>query len=89
MAGSGPTVVSVIRPLGRLLVLLVVAYAWSLALGSVAAAQERTQPMQRHEDGTKRRHWSLFKEGIQFFFEFVLRHNHFINLQFLPDPRIT
>ena len=74
--------------MGRLLVLLVVAYAWSLALGSVAAAQGRTQPMQRQADGRKRRHWSLFKEGIQFFFEFVLRHNHFINLQFLPDPRI-
>lgn len=73
----------------RLLVLLVVAYAWSLALGSVAVAQGRSQPMQRHADGRKRRHWSLFKEGLRFFFEFVLRHNHFINLQFLPDPRMA
>lgn len=73
----------------RLLVLLVVAYAWSLALGSIAVSRGRAQPMQRHANGRIRRHWSLFKEGLQFFFEYVLRHSIFINLQYLPDPRGT
>lgn len=72
----------------RLLVLLVLAYAWTVALGSYAVANGRGQPLQHHQDGRIARHWSLFKEGIQFFFESVLRHDNFIDLQFLPDPRV-
>lgn len=73
----------------RLLVLLTVAYAWTIALGSVAVSLDRGQPLQKHDDGSIRRHWSLFKEGLQFFFEHVLRHDCFIDLQFLPDARVT
>lgn len=73
----------------RLLVLLALAYAWCVALGSIAVDKGRGQPLQRHDDSNTRRHWSLFKEGIQFFFEHVLRHHEFIELQFLPDSRIT
>lgn len=75
--------------MANLLVLLAVAYAWSLALGSVAVAAGRAQPLHRHDDGALRRHWSLFKEGLQFFFEHVLRFHHFVPLQFTPDPRFT
>ena len=72
----------------RLLVLLVLAYAWAIALGSVAVAQGRAQSLQRHQDGRLSRHWSLFKEGVQFFFETVWRHDYFFDLQFLPDARV-
>lgn len=71
----------------RLLVLLVLAYAWAIALGGVAVAQGLAQSLQHHQDGRVSRHWSLFKEGLQFFFETVLRHDEFFDLQFLPDTR--
>jgi hypothetical protein len=73
----------------RLLVLLVVAYAWTIALGSAAITRGHAQPWQRHPGGLIRRHWSLFKEGIQFFCEYVLRHDDFIELQFFPDATVT
>ena len=73
----------------RLLVLLVLAYAWAVALGSYAVANGHGHPLQCHKDGRVSRHWSLFKEGVQFFFEVVLRHDQFIEMQFLPDDRLT
>jgi hypothetical protein len=75
--------------MANLLVLLALAYVWSLALGSLAVAHGCAQPLQRHADGAYRRHWSLFREGLQFFFEHVLRFDHFISLLFWPDPRLT
>lgn len=72
----------------RLMVLLVVAYAWALALGGHAVARGRARPLQRHSDGRCRRHWSLFKEGLAFFTEVLLRHTEFIGLHFIPDTRL-
>ena len=72
----------------RLLVLLVLAYAWMLALGGHAVQRGRARPLQRHQDGQHRRHWSLFKEGLQFFVEVVHRHTEFIGLHFIPDTRL-
>jgi len=54
------------------MLLLVIAYAWVLALGSQAVACDRSQPLQRHADGRITRHWSLFKEGLQFFTDWIL-----------------
>lgn len=71
----------------RLLVLLVLAYAWILALGSLAVHTGRAHPLQRHLDGQLRRHWSLFKEGLQFFTEVVQRLGMCPQLVFLPDTR--
>lgn len=75
--------------LARLLVLLALAYGWTLALGTIAVAQGRAHPDQRRPDGSRRRHWSLFKEGLQFFFEQLLRHHTFFDLQFFPSSRVT
>ena len=71
----------------RLLVLLVVAYAWMLALGGQAVRRGLAHPLQRHPCLQMRRHWSLFKEGLQFFVEVVQRLGEFLHLVFLPDPR--
>lgn len=73
----------------RLLVLLVVAYSWLLALGSQAVARGRAQPLQRHHDGSYRRHWSLFKEGQQFFVEVLQRYGLYLSLIFIPDTRLV
>lgn len=73
----------------HLLLLLVLAYAWMLALGSYAVAIDQAQPLQRHRDGTIRRHWSLFKEGLQFFTDWVLKSDICLKLLFLPDKRFT
>jgi hypothetical protein len=71
----------------RLLILLVLAYAWMLVLGGHAVAQGLAQPLQRHHDGHIRRHWSLFKEGLTFFVEHVQRHTLCLKFCFLPDRR--
>lgn len=73
--------------LDRLLVLLVLAYAWCIALGSQAVKNGKGQPLQKHSDGQVRRYWSLFKEGLQYFFEVIFRETLFLTLDFIPDHR--
>lgn len=73
--------------MARLLILLVLAYAWCLALGSVAVRQGRARQLVQQLTGPPRRHWSLFKEGLAFFFAYVQRHGLFVRLHFWPDLR--
>lgn len=73
----------------RLLVLLALAYTWVVALGSQAVAAGCAQPLVRRPDGALRRLWSLFKEGLNFFVEFVQRHTVCLGLIFIPDKRFT
>lgn len=73
--------------MARLLVVLVVAYGWMLALGSYATHWGRTQPLQRSPNGQLRRHWSLFKEGLCLFVEYVQRYTVCLKFCFLPDKR--
>lgn len=75
--------------MARLMVLLVLAYAWILALGGYAVQQGRSRPLQYHACGRYRRHWSLFKEGLQFFFEMILRAGTYFRLCFIPDTRFA
>jgi hypothetical protein len=58
----------------RLLVVLVVAYAWVMAIGSHAVAADQAHPLHRHPDGHFRRHWSAFKDGLHYFVEYVQRY---------------
>ncbi len=73
----------------RLMILLVLAYAWTLALGTYAVEYGFAQPLQKHKDGALRRHWSLFKEGLQFFTDWVLKTGVCLKLLFIPDKRFT
>jgi hypothetical protein len=73
----------------RLLVVLVVAYVWIVALGSQAVADGRAYPLTRCSDGTLRRAWSLFREGLRFFVEYVQRYALCRGLVFIPDHRCT
>lgn len=73
----------------RLLVLLVLAYVWIVALGSLAVAEGRAQPPIRSAQGTPRRAWSLFREGLRYFVEVVQRHTVCPDLIFIPDTRFT
>ena len=75
--------------LERLLVLLALAYSWCVALGSVAVKEGRGRTLQKHQNGSIRRYWSLFKEGLQYFSEIVLRRSIFITLEFYPDHRLA
>jgi Transposase DDE domain len=75
--------------LARLLVLLVIAYTWTVALGSQAVAHGAAQPVPRRADGKRRRWWSLFREGLRFFVEHVQRHTIYLGLIFIPDHRFT
>lgn len=73
----------------RLLVILAIAYGWCLALGGVAVQEGKARKPLRRAEGTVRRYWSLFKEGIAFFFEQVQRLGRFFGLCFYPDSRFT
>jgi Transposase DDE domain len=75
--------------LARLLVLWVIAYTWTVALGSQAVAQGRAQPLPKRADGQPRRWWSLFKEGLRFFVEHIQRNTICSDLVFIPDRRFT
>jgi hypothetical protein len=73
----------------NLLILLALAYTWVVALGSQAVARNCAQPLVRRPDGTLRRLWSVFKEGLRFFAQVVQRHTQCLGLVFIPDPRFS
>jgi len=74
--------------LERLLVLLAVAYGWLVAIGSQAVAAQHAQPLHRTPPGQPpRRQWSLFKEGLRYFTDFVQRYTVCLKLVFIPDKR--
>lgn len=72
----------------NLLLVLVVAYVWLIALGSQAVAEGCAHPLVRRPDGTLRRSWSLFREGLRYFVEVVARHTACPGLVFIPDTRL-
>lgn len=73
----------------RLLVILALAYTWVVALGSQAVARGSAHPPVRRANNTCPRLYSLFKEGQNFFVEFVQRHTVCLGLVFIPDRRFT
>ncbi len=73
----------------RLLVVLVIAYAWVIAIGSQAVEADQAHPLHPATTGQRRRHWSAFKDGLHYFVEFVERHTVCLKLCFLPDKRFT
>jgi hypothetical protein len=74
--------------MARFMLILVIAYAWTVALGGQAVKADRAHPLQRHPDGHIRRHRSLFREGLDFFIEVVARENKYFRLEFIPDHRL-
>jgi hypothetical protein len=62
----------------RFWILLVVAYVWMLLLGKAYADCGKASALKKHQDGSKRRQWSLFREGRQAFLTYrpdlVFRH---------------
>jgi len=73
----------------NLLIVLALAYTWMIALGSQAVAAGCAQPLIRRSNGTVRRCWSLFKEGMRYFVQFVQRYTVCLGLVFIPDTRLT
>lgn len=74
--------------MARLLMILVLAYTWVLGIGSYAVHWGRARPLIRRPNGELRRQWSLFKDGLQLFSDYVLRHNVGLELCFIPDQRL-
>jgi hypothetical protein len=73
----------------NLLVILAIAYTWMIALGSQAVAAGLSQPLVRRPDGTFRRLWSLFREGLRYFVQVVQRQTRCLGFTFIPDSRFT
>lgn len=74
--------------MARFMLFLVLAYAWVLALGSYAAHWGRTRSLHRRPGQPARRQWSLFKEGLQLFVEYVQRQGVCLLFCFIPDKRL-
>jgi hypothetical protein len=74
--------------MARFMLFLVIAYAWVLALGSYAAHWGRTRALHRPAGQPPRRQWSLFKEGLQLFVEYVQRQGVCLLFCFVPDKRL-
>jgi hypothetical protein len=77
------------RHVANLLILLAIAYTWVVALGSQAVAAGCAQPPVRRPDGSLRRLWSVFREGLRYFVQFVQRHGVCLGFTFIPDTRFT
>lgn len=71
----------------NLLMILALTHAWLIALGSQAVAAGLGQALIRCADGTLRRSWSLFREGLRFFAQVARRRTLCPDLLFIPDTR--
>lgn len=85
----GDSRIRVPHHVANLLVLLAIAYTWMVALGSQAVAAGCAQPLVRRPDGSFRRLWSLFREGLRYFVQVVQRHTVCLGFTFIPDTRVT
>ena len=74
--------------MARLMLILVVAYGWILGLGSYAVHWHQARGLIRQADGQLRRQWSLFKEGLQFFTDYVAKHGVCLKPGFVSDKRL-
>lgn len=74
--------------MARFMLLLAVAYGWVLALGSYAVHWGRARALHRRPGSPLRRQWSLFKEGLQLFAEYVHRRGVCLTFCFLSDKRL-
>jgi hypothetical protein len=74
--------------MARFTMILVVAYGWIVGLGSYAIHQSRARRLVRQADGKLRRQWSLFKEGLQFFTDYVVKQGVCLKPCFLSDKRL-
>jgi hypothetical protein len=74
--------------MARLLIILVVAYTWLVALGSQRVQAGHAHPLHRTQ-ASLRRHWSLFKDGLDYFTEYLHRFGVYLGLLFIPDTRLT
>lgn len=73
--------------MARFMMILVVAYGWVIGLGSYAVHWQTARSLTRHANGQFRRQWSLFKEGLQLFAQYVVRKNVCLKLCFVSDKR--
>lgn len=85
----GESAIRLPHHVANLLILLVLAYVWMIALGSQAVAAGCSQPLIRPAGRAHRRHWSLFREGLRYFDQFVQRHTRCLGFTFIPDSRFT
>lgn len=75
--------------MSRLLVLLVVAYVWTVALGSQAVQSHLSHPFIRRADALPQPFFSLFREGLDFLCEQLEDFSRFFGIVFSADARFT
>ena len=73
----------------NLLVVLVLAYTWTVALGSQAVEAGCAQSLIRRHGRVPGRLFSLFREGLDYFAQFVKRRTVCPDLIFIPDKRFA
>ena len=74
--------------MSRFFMILVVAYGWVLGVGSYAIHWQQARSLTRRKLGGLRRQWSVFKEGLQLFTDYMMRHDVCLKLCFVSDKRL-
>jgi len=72
----------------RFLAILALAYAWMISAGCHAVAQNCASTLITDSKGRRRRKWSLFKEGLQFFKDYVIRRELWLPFNLIADKRL-
>ena len=72
----------------RFISILVLAHAWMISMGCHAVAQDLAGPLIREKTRKLRRKWSLFKEGWQFFWDYVTRKGICLQFDLIADKRL-
>ena len=73
----------------RLLLVLTLAYAWVLSLGSYFIHTGHAAPLRTERDGRQRRRLSVFREGLEHLDQMIRRrHIVCLKLLFVPDKRL-
>lgn len=70
------------------LMILVVAYAWVLGVGSYAVHWQKARSLTCNPNGQPRRVWSLFKEGLNLFVDYMQRNSVCLKPCFVSDKRL-
>jgi hypothetical protein len=73
----------------RLLLILVVAYVWTVALGSQAIHAQVAHPLIRRAGGLPERLYSLFREGLDYLCQQLEDFSTFCGIVFCADARFT
>lgn len=83
------SLVRLLEPVNHLLVILALAYVWTVALGFRAVTAQAVQPLIRRAVQSPKRLYSLFREGLDVLTECAEDFSRFFGIGLSPDRHFT